>query len=155
MQVQQLMTPAPRACGPEANLSEAMQMMWEGDFGILPVLDDAGHLVGVLTDRDVAVALGTRNRPASELKVTDVMSRTVRSCHPHTGVAAALEAMREFRVRRLPVVDGEGRLCGMLSLNDLVLAAGTSGVPARSVLDTLRALSEHRMPSGSPMVTAA
>jgi CBS domain-containing protein len=154
MQVQQLMTPAPRACGPEANLGEVVQMMWEGDFGSVPVVDDEGHLAGILTDRDVAMALGTRSRRAPDVRVTEVMSRAVQTCHPHTGVAAALDAMRDFRVRRLPVVDSEGRLCGMLTLNDVVLAAG-SGVPVKTVVDTMRAICEHRAPSGTPLVSAA
>jgi CBS domain-containing protein len=154
MQVQQLMTPAPRACAAGSNLAEAMQMMWEGDFGLLPVVDDDGRVTGVVTDRDIAVALGTRGRPAGEVTVADVMSRAVHICHPRAGIGSALEQMRQFRVRRLPVVDDEGRLCGMLSLNDVVLAAG-SGVPAKAVMETIRGICEHQAPSGTPLVSAA
>lgn len=154
MQVQEVMTPSPCACGPGANLSEAIQMMWEGDFGILPVVDDVGHVLGIVTDRDIAIAAGTRNVPASQIPVSDVMTREVQVCHPHNGIPAALALMRERRVRRLPVVDDADRLCGLLSLNDAVLAAG-DGVSGKTLVDTLRAVCEHRRPSPTPLVTAA
>ena len=73
MQVQQLMTPAPQACEPGANLCEAVQIMWEGDFGAIPVTDAAGIVRGILTDRDISIALGTRNRPLPASRA-DVMA---------------------------------------------------------------------------------
>lgn len=154
MQVQQLMTPAPRTSGWDANICEAVQMMWEGNFGILPITDDAGVVRGVVTDRDIAIALGTRNRVPSDVRVADVMSKDVATCAREDEVAAALAAMKQRRVRRLPVVDVEGRLCGLLSLDDIILS-GDRSVQATDVLEALRAIYERPVPFAESLVTAA
>ena len=142
MQVQQVMTPAPSACAPGTNLCEAVQLMWEGDFGALPVVDDGGVVLGIVTDRDISVALGTRNQVPAQLTVADVMSKTVLTCHGHDDVRAALNTMGAHRVRRLPVVDGEQRLCGMLSINDAILAVD-GPLRADDVVETLRGICTH------------
>lgn len=154
MLVNELMTPGPRTCGPDTNLCEAVQLMWDGDFGVLPVIDDAGRVLGVITDRDVSVALGTRNLAASRLRVSEVMSNDVHTCHAGQGVRSALEMMAEHRVRRLPVVDAEERLCGMFSLNDAILA-GDKTVGATDLIETLRSICAHRKPPDRALVSAA
>ena len=75
--------------------------MWDGDCGILP---DDGQLVGVVTDRDMYIALATQNERASQLKAGAVATAAVATCAPEDDVQAALTIMRESRVRRLPVV---------------------------------------------------
>jgi CBS domain-containing protein len=154
MLVNELMTPGPQACAPDTNLCEAVRMMWDGDFGVLPVVDDEGHLLGIVTDRDVSMAVGTRNVAPSQLRVEDVMTKDVQTCHAVQGVKSALEVMAEHRVRRLPVVDADGRLCGMFSLNDAVLA-GDKSVRAVDLIQTLRSVSTHRQPSKGALVSAA
>ena len=154
MKVQQVMTPAPSACGAEANLCQAVELMWKGDFGALPVTDEGGKVIGILTDRDIAMALGTRNRPACDVRVGDVMLKPVVTCRPDDDVETALHSMEERQIRRLPVVDAQERLCGLFSLNDAVLETG-SGVDADAVVSTLHSISEHRKPSASPLVVAA
>ena len=154
MQVQQLMTPAPSTCGPDANLCEAVRLMWEGDFGVLPVTDDSGQVVGTVTDRDISIALGTRIVIASTVPVSEVMTRDVLTCHGKNDVRGALTVMRKRCLRRLPVVDDKGRLCGLLSLNDAILGAD-SAAAASDVLETLRAVCTHRLPTAEPLVPAA
>ncbi len=154
MLVNELMTPGTQACGPDTNLCEAVQMMWDGDFGVLPVVDDVGHVLGIITDRDVSIALGTRNVAPSRLRVSEVMSKDVHTCHAGQGVRSALEAMAEHKVRRLPVVDAEGRLCGMFSLNDAILA-GDETVHATDLVETLRSIGAHRKPPDRALVSAA
>ena len=143
MQVKDIMTPQPRAASPGTTLAEAAQLLWNGDCGILPVVD-AGKLVGVVTDRDMYIALGTRNQPASQITVGDVATGAVWVCGPADDVHAALDTMKERRVRRLPVV-ADGSLVGVISLNDLALAAG-AGKPVRNeeIVDTFKAICAHR-----------
>ena len=140
MKVRELMTAPARTCGPDTTLAVAARLMWDGDCGILPVVDD-GELVGVVTDRDMYIALATRNMRASEARVGAVATRRVATCGPDEDVKAALVTMKRARVRRLPVVDGAGTLVGMLSINDLLLAAG-AGKPVRNqdVVDALKAI---------------
>jgi CBS domain-containing protein len=143
MKVREIMTVAPRTCTPDTTLAEAANVMWESDCGALPVVDD-GELVGIVTDRDMFIALGTRNTRAALLRVGAVATRKVVTCRADDEVEAALSTMKEARVRRLPVVDANRKLIGILSLNDIALAAGDDRpVRDRDVMDALRSICAH------------
>jgi CBS domain-containing protein len=153
MKVKHLMTTAVRTCTPDATVAEAAQLMWDGDCGILPVTDD-GELVGVVTDRDMYIALATQNERASRLTVGAVVARGVATCAPEDDVQAALTTMRESRVRRLPVVGFGGTVLGILSMNDILLAAGPrQAVTYEDVVQVLQAICGHHHPA--PHVVAA
>lgn len=147
MKVTDIMTPSPEVCRPDDNLAKAVELLWKADCGVLPVVDHSGRVAGILTDRDICIALGTRNVRASNAGVASVMRTTVQTCHPSDDVLTALSLMTDRRVRRLPVVDG-GRLVGVVSLNDAVLAAGAGRNAIRSgaVLDALKAVCAHPLP---------
>jgi CBS domain-containing protein len=97
MKVEDIMTRDVRSCTPETNLSAATSIMWETDCGILPIVADTGNVVGVITDRDIAIALGSRNQPAAELTVGAILSGQVLTCRPSDDLHEALEKMRERR----------------------------------------------------------
>jgi CBS domain-containing protein len=142
MQVKDIMTKEVKVASPRTTLAEAAHLMWTGDCGILPVVDQ-GKLVGVVTDRDMFVALATRNVPASQLVVGDVATGTVWACAPDDDIHVALDIMKTRRVRRLPVVD-RGTLVGIVSMNDIVLAAGPdSAVREQEVVETFKAICAH------------
>ncbi len=151
MKVQELMTPEPRTCRDTVNLLEITKLMWDRDCGIVPLVDENGDAVGVITDRDVCMAVGTRNQLASDIHANEVATGKIYSCHPEDEVQAALAIMKDRQVRRLLVTDDDGRIVGIVSLNDLTLAtgrrAGKQGVSHEAVLDTLRAICEHRVPT--------
>jgi CBS domain-containing protein len=128
MKVADIMTKSPVYCSPETNLAAAVEILWNRNCGILPVVDSNQKLVGVATDRDICVALGTRNRLPSEITIKDVTSRKVVACKPDDDLRRALAAMAEARVRRLPVTDSTGKLQGILSMDDIVLHTETGGV---------------------------
>jgi CBS domain-containing protein len=146
VKVSEIMTREVRTCGPEENVAAVVSKMWEGDCGAVPVVDPSRHVLGILTDRDICVALGTRNRPASEVCASEVIRNKVQSCSVEDDVRTALQKMREARVRRLPVLNSLGELEGILSIDDLVVVAKApkfgkaAAVPADEVLQTLRAL---------------
>ena len=144
MKVQDLMTRQVKACRPETNLAEIVREMWECDCGALPVIDDEGRVIGMITDRDVCIAVGTRGRRADSISVREVVQGHVYTCRPTAAVTAALKTMQTHKVRRLPVVDAEGLLRGILSLNDIVTHPGAAS--ARDVLTTLASICEHRHP---------
>lgn len=146
MKVKDVMTSEPRTCVPETTLAEAAHLMLEADCGILPIVIDH-RLAGLVTDRDMFIALATRNRLASELSVGSVTGHTVWTCEPEEDVHVALSRMKEHRVRRLPVVDGSGTLVGMISMNDILLAAGDSkDVRNDEVVGALQDISAHHQP---------
>jgi CBS-domain-containing membrane protein len=147
MKVKEIMTTAPVAGRPEDNLARAVELLWQADCGVLPIVDDTGRVAGILTDRDICIALGTRNARASDVHIAQVMHPTVYTCQPDDDVLAALALMSDRRVRRLPVVEG-GWLVGVVSLSDAVLAGGTgrSGVRPGAVLDTFKSVCAPRLP---------
>lgn len=148
MRVRDLMTQA-ASCRPDTNLATAAGLMWEKDCGMIPVVTGNGTLTGVITDRDICIALGTRNRLASETTVGDVTSRPPLTCRPEDEVHIALRTMCDGRVRRLPVVNSAGKLQGILSLSDLISraqhcdGATRPGVSYEDVVNTMVAIGLH------------
>jgi CBS domain-containing protein len=152
MKVREIMTTEVGSCGMEANLAAAAKVMWEKDCGSVPVVDGEGRVVGIVTDRDICMALTTRNARASDITVGTLAGGAVKSCAPEDDVREALKMMQEEQLRRLPVVDDEGKLVGILSLNDVILNSrrgkskkGTH-VSHGDVMAALKALSQHRTP---------
>jgi CBS domain-containing protein len=154
MKIKDIMTSQPATCLPTTNLAAAAELMLSADCGILPVVDDEGKLVGIVTDRDMYIALATRNMRASQLTVGDVARTEVFTCGPDDDVHSALAAMKQHRIRRLPV-EGFGRtVAGIVSMNDILLAAGPrKAVRNDDVVTTLQAICAHHHPA--PHVTAA
>jgi len=146
MLIAEVMTPGPITCTPETTVAEAARLMWEGDCGVLPVVDDDGKLTGVVTDRDLFIALATRDAKASELAVGTVSRPTPVTCSPRDDVPQAMAKMRSHRVRRLPVIEKGGTLVGIVSMNDLVLAVAPETSLGGQVVDTLQTISEHPLP---------
>jgi CBS domain-containing protein len=154
MRVEQLMTRQVQSCRPDDTLERAAQLMWDGDCGSLPVCsgDGVARTVGMITDRDIAMCALFQAKPLRELRVTDAMSKDLRVCHPGDSLADAEKTMREARIRRLPVVDEEGRLTGMISLADLAreaareLAQSAQEITETEVGDTLAAICQPTAP---------
>lgn len=153
MKIKDIMTGDPRTCSPDTNLAAAAALMLDGDCGILPVVDD-GKLVGIATDRDMYIALATRNKRASEITMREVIQTPVHTCGPDDDVQAALEKMKQHCVRRLPVEGFGGSIMGIVSMNDIVLASGPrKPVRDTEVVSTLQAICAHHHPS--PHIAAA
>jgi CBS domain-containing protein len=123
MRVRDLMRKSPKYCGTNTDLAAVAAMLWSGGCGALPVTDACNKVVGIITDRDICVALGTRNRRPSEITAGQAMSSNVVMCRSNDDIHAALKVMRTRKMRRLPVVGEGGKLEGILSLSDLILYA--------------------------------
>ena len=155
MKVRDLMTTDVKSCSSDTNLAAAASRMWEVDCGALPVVDDDGKFIGMITDRDICMAVATRHRLASDILVGEVTSGAIYVCHPTDEVQFALMTMRKEKVRRLPVVNDKGILQGILSTNDIILHTGEGGdkgipvLPYGDVLSTQKAICEHRYPKSA------
>ena len=143
MQVQDIMTKHVSVCHPDTDAAAAAEIMLNNDIGVLPVVEDGGRPVGVVTDRDLFIALGTRNRRPSEIRVGEVMRTGLSSCAPEDDLRTAMKTMAQQQLRRLPVVDESGVLKGILSMNDIALNAGADGVSSDDVARTLKAVCAH------------
>ena len=142
MKVKDVMTADVKSCRPETNAAEAVKMMWDQDCGALPIVNNDRKVVGMITDRDLSVAVATRGRAAERIAVKDVATGKAYTCRVDDDVPAALEVMKAQQVRRLSVVDAEGRLKGILSINDIVLHSGAAS-PSQ-IVDSLAGICAHR-----------
>ena len=122
MNVSQLMVRNPVTCKETSPLGEVARLMWEHDIGFIPVLDDAGALAGVVTDRDAFMAAYFQGMPLWQLPARSAMSSRVATIRSDSDIDDAERIMAEFQVHRLPVVDG-GKLVGVISINDLAREA--------------------------------
>ncbi|HTR37868.1 MAG TPA: CBS domain-containing protein [Bryobacteraceae bacterium] len=144
MQVRDVMARKTVSCKPETNLAEAAVLMWKHQCGFLPVTGEGGNVIGVITDRDISIALGTRNQRPSEVRVWDVMPKQLFTCTAGDDLHNALMTLRSAKIRRLPVIDPEGALIGVLSIDDIVLQARGhvlgQDVSYKDVEDTYKAI---------------
>jgi len=138
MNISELMSKDPRTVTPDTPVSEAAQLMKEEDIGMVPVIERVGgaetrgRLVGVITDRDIAIRTVAEGR-ASDSPVRDVMSSGVRTATPDDSVESVMELMGREQVRRVPIVDERGSLVGVVSQADLARKAKNEGRVERTV----------------------
>lgn len=152
MKVKDVMMRTAASCSRDANLGSAVEILWGRDCGILPIVDAEQKVIGVITDRDICIALGTRNRLPGEITVGDVASGKLFACKPEDDIHLALASMAEAKVRRLPVLAPEGKLEGILSMDDIATHSETRGGKVANelshddVVETLKAVYRPHLP---------
>jgi CBS domain-containing protein len=126
-------------CTADSPLSEAARLMREHDCGAIPVVDDGvmRRPVGVITDRDIAVRVVAEGRNTAEVKVRDCMSTPVATAHRSTSLCEVMHIMEDSKLRRMVIVDNDGRICGMVAQADLAREA-----PEDQVGEVVREVSE-------------
>lgn len=144
MKVRDVMVKDVKFCGPETNLAAVAEKLWKDGCGTLPVVEN-GRVLGIITDRDVCIALGTRNVKASDTLVKDVALPKLFYCAQEDDIHTALKTMSAQKVRRLPVMDSKGALEGILCLDDIVLFAEEKAADLTyfDVVKTLQSICEH------------
>ena len=123
MKINEIITHDPQVIRPETVLIEAAQKMKSMDIGMLPVCD-GDRLVGVITDRDITVRSVAQGHDPKSVRVSEVMTPEVIYCFDDEDVKEAAEKMEEKQVRRLPVLNRQKRLVGIVSLGDLAVRTG-------------------------------
>jgi CBS domain-containing protein len=122
MRVAEIMTRDMRVARPDQSIQEAARMMADVDAGIMPV-GEGDRLVGMITDRDIAVRAVAEGK-GPQTQVREVMSPEVKYCFEDEDTDAVARNMAEIQVRRLPVVNRDKRLVGIISLGDLAVTEG-------------------------------
>ena len=141
MRVEEIMTRDVEACRPGDTLNTAADIMWREDCGCVPVIDGSSkRVIGMITDRDICMAAYLSGQPLRALTIEGAMAKTVYSCSPLDPLSAAERIMREAQIRRLPAVDEDGQLVGIISLSDIALTATSS---ADEVAQTVVAISKQ------------
>jgi len=126
MKVEDVMTRPARSCRSDASVAAAAEIMLDARCGFLPVVDEEGTVSGVLTDRDICLAVAKIDRPASKIPVARIIQRHIVGCRASDEIHAAIHAMEKAHVRRLPVLDDDGRVVGVVSMTDIVARTGRS-----------------------------
>lgn len=123
MKIKDFMSPSPvYSCGQDTSLPEAAKIMRDANCGMLPVLSRNNKVIGIITDRDICLALaGTYGRDLYKRRIGDISDGEVYSVGPEDNMEDALRIMRTRGVSRVPVLNEDGHLAGILSVNDILL----------------------------------
>jgi CBS domain-containing protein len=159
MKVKDVMTPNVKTIWLTESLADAAQLMWENDCGVLPIIKET-KVVGLITDRDVCMGSAMKGRNPSAISVEEVMTGQVYAVSPEDNIDQALQLMQQHQIRRLPVINPEGELEGIVSMNDVVLhakapdAAGDS-IGYVDVVKTYQAICQHPVPAAASSSVSA
>jgi CBS domain-containing protein len=141
MNVSDLMERDVVTCHPHDSLEIAARLMWDNNCGSIPVIDEYGVPVGIITDRDIAMSCVLNHKAQWELRASDVTNnRPLHLCSEHEDIKSALHAMLVQRIRRLPVVNAAGRLQGIISIDDIIARSEerAADLSFRDTMDTLK-----------------
>ena len=147
MLVRDIMTREVHTCHPDDSLVAAAKIMLEADCGCVPVVEAAhGRILGMITDRDICIAALLSGLPLRVLRIDSIMEGPVHTCSPDDDITRAESTMRHAQIRRLPVVNGNRQVVGILSLNDIARATEREGqrdgVLPKEVVAVLTAISD-------------
>lgn len=143
MYVKDVMSTNPVCCSPDTAIAECARMMVAQDCGEIPVCDESGKPVGVVTDRDIVARMVAKDRNPINATVHDCMSAPVVTATPDMEIDDCVRLMEQYRVRRLPVVDAGGRCCGMVAQADLARKA-----PRETTIEVVEKVSEPTVAAG-------
>jgi CBS domain-containing protein len=116
--IRDLMTESPRTVSSDVTVVEAARVMRDDDFGLVPVVD-GDRLVGTVTDRDIAIRVVAEERDPSSTTVREIASADLVTIDPEQELGEALRLMAQHQIRRLPVVEEDGRLVGIVAQADV------------------------------------
>jgi CBS domain-containing protein len=119
MQVREIMTKNPECCGENSSALEVARMMADCDCGEIPVVDDHGRPVGVVTDRDIALRVVAAGKEPRETDARQIMSTPVITVTPESSIEELCRIAEEHQIRRIPVVNEKGEICGIVAQADI------------------------------------
>lgn len=147
MKCKQIMTPHPSTCTPQATVQAAALIMSEEDVGIVPVVDpETDRLLGVVTDRDLCLDVVAAGKHPEALRLVAILHDHLITCHVEDEIDVCLARMKEFQIRRIPIVDDRGTCVGIIAQKDIALQFGE----AEQVSSLLREVSKA---AGKPAQT--
>lgn len=138
------MTKKVEFCQAEDALAKAVEIMQQSDCGVVPVVNDKSEVIGMISDRDIAIAAFLKKRTVAKIRVSNVINEEVITCSEKDDAKSVLKKMRKNQIRRLPVVDEKGKLSGIISLNDILLAARKDKSLKKRILKILEAIGKPR-----------
>ncbi len=137
MKINEIMTRNPDTCSPNTTCNEAARKMRDDNVGALPVCDEQGKCVGIVTDRDMICNACAQNKDTGACNVQECMSSPVQKCYEDESAEDAARLMAENQIRRLPVFDRNENIIGMVSLGDVSIRG-----PQQAAGNALKAISQ-------------
>lgn len=120
MNAAELMTPAPTCCQPQHTVVEVAEIMQREDVGLVPVVEEGSNkLIGVLTDRDIVIDVVAAERDPAATAVSEVMTTDPIACQEQDSIESVMQQMAAHQVRRIPIVDSQGAIVGIVSQADI------------------------------------
>jgi CBS domain-containing protein len=151
--VKEIMKATPKSVLKDETLKNAASQMDKSNIGFLPVIDENQKVVGALTDRDITLAIGRNGKTADQIKVHEVMNQGVHTIKPDDDAATALKIMRTKQVGRLPVVDSDNKLKGVVSLTGIARHIRNTNFQTElehsgkeNIVNTVHALADRNQP---------
>ena len=146
MNVEHLMTKPAVTCRPAESARDAAERMWTHRCGSVVVVGDDETVCAMITDRDVCMAAYTQGKPLHEISVASAMSRGAHTCGLGEPIENAESLMREYRIRRIPIVDRAGHPVGIVSIDDIMRYASSSALTSRADRDAVQTLARISEP---------
>lgn len=156
MKANEIMTETVFSINEDQSLGDAAKLMWEHDCGWLPVLAQDGTVLAAITDRDITMSAYFNGGRLFDIPVSNAQSSSVVTCGETDDINDVESIMQAHQVRRLPVVDEQDKLLGVISLNDIAVAykSRKNGISAKGLSDTLAAVCSHKHSSTSMVAVA-
>ena len=133
--VRDVMTSDPECVNKGADLKEVARIMKERDTGVVPVVDDGNKIVGLITDRDIVVRGLAEGKDLGDCRVDELMTKQIRSVKEDTPIDEVLTLMQSAEIRRVPVVNGQNELIGIVSLGDIAVSTNKDGQVGKAIED--------------------
>lgn len=156
MQIRELMTANPACCTPDASLQEVARMMRENDCGLIPVVESHSNKkpLGTVTDRDIAIRAVATGGDGAAMKASDIMTTGVAAVRPDMSVEECFDVMEDREVRRVLVLDGEGKLTGIVAQADIV-QSNANPTRTNKVIREISESAPSRHQAGSMQTTSS
>ena len=144
MKVKKLMKQDVGYCGFADNLTKAAEIMRLKDCGAIPVVNDENIAVGIITDRDICLAAAEFDKKPSEIKINEVIKKRIFTCSADDDLKDVLKKMKRIKVKRLPVVDKNRKIVGILSITDFLISPVKDKSIRKKVYSTLKAIGKPK-----------
>jgi CBS domain-containing protein len=137
--VRDVMTPNPDCVSSDANVRDAARIMKEKDTGVVPVVDGGKKVVGLITDRDIVVRGIAEGKDLSNCRVDELMTKSIRSVREDAPVDEVLTLMSSAEIRRVPVVNGQDEIVGIISIGDIAVETNKDNRVGKALEDISQA----------------
>ncbi len=144
MKVKKLMKTDVGWCNTVDDLTKAVAIMRVKDCGAVPVVDDEKKLIGIVTDRDICLAVAEIDKKPSEIKVSEVINGKIVVCSADDNLKTALKKMKRIKVKRLPVVGKNRKIVGILSITDFLVSLKKDKSIRKKIYSTLKAIGKPK-----------